>query len=162
MAIATRVRDFMAEHGLRYDVLSHPHSHCSSQTAQYAHVPGDSLAKCVVLEDDHGYLMAVLPSTRHVQLGMLGKALSGRVRLVGEDELGRLFADCEPGAIPPMGAAYGMRMVVDDSLAQQAEIYFEAGDHERVIQMSREDFMAMMEMERASTVHFGEHTWRHH
>lgn len=61
-----------------------------------------------------------------------------------------------------MGAAYGMRMVVDDSPAQQAEIYFEPGDHERVIQRSREDFMAMMEMERASTVHFGEHTWRHH
>jgi Ala-tRNA(Pro) deacylase len=162
MAIATSVRDFMAEHGLRYDVLSHPHSHNSSQTAQYAHVPGDALVKCVVLEDERGYLMAVLPTTRHVQFGMLAKALDGRARLVNEDELSRLFTDCEPGAIPPLGAVYGMRMVVDDSLAEQEEIYFEAGDHERVIQMSREDFLAMMAMEHAATAHFGAQVWRHH
>ncbi|THF62629.1 aminoacyl-tRNA deacylase [Pseudothauera rhizosphaerae] len=162
MAIASPVQEFMAEHGLRYDVLSHPHSHSSSETAQMAHVPGSCLAKCVVLEDDRGYLMAVLPATRHVQIGMLSKALSAQVRLAGEEELGRLFADCEPGAIPPMGAIYGMRMVMDDSLIEQPEIYFEAGDHERVIQMSRDDFLAMMDMENARHVHFGERTWYRH
>ncbi len=162
MAIASRVQEFMAEHGLRYDVLSHPHSHSSMETAQLAHVPGACLAKSVILEDDQGYLMAVLPSTRHVQLGRLSRELNCQLRLATEDELARLFADCEPGAIPPMGAVYGMRVVMDESLAEHPEIYFEAGDHERVIQMSREDFLTMMDMEQASHVRFGEHTWRHH
>lgn len=162
MAIASTVRDYMDQHGLQYEVLSHPHSHNSMETAQLAHVPGACLAKSVVLEDDKGFLMAVLPSTHHVQLGWLGKELHSPLRLASEDEVGRLFGDCEPGAVPPLGTAYGMRMVLDDRLADHTEIYFEAGDHERLIQMSRETFMTMMDMEQASHVRFGEHNWRQH
>lgn len=162
MAIASRVRDYLDGHALQYDVLNHPHSHNSMETAQFAHIPGNCLAKSVVLEDDDGFLMAVLPSTYRVQLGRLSKALERRLRLATEHELGTLFSDCEPGAVPPLGATYGMRMVMDDTLTESPEIYFEAGDHERVIQVSRETFMAMMEMENANCVHFGEHNWRHH
>lgn len=159
MAIASKVQEYMSEHGLRYDVLTHPHSHSSMETAQLARVPGNCLAKSVVLEDDDGYLMAVLPSTHHVHLDWLGKEMNRQLRFVSEDEISTLFDDCEPGAIPPLGAAYGMRMVMDDSLADQDEIYFEAGDHEKLIQMSRADFMAMME--NAQHAHFSEHHWRH-
>lgn len=162
MAIATRLQGFMEAHGLRYDVLTHPRSHCSMETAQLAHVPGASLAKSVVLEDDLGYLMAVLPSDRRVRLGSLGEVMQRPVRLVTEDSLRRIFMDCEPGAVPPMGAAYGMRVVMDDSLADNSEIYFEAGDHEHVIQMSREDFLAMMDMEHATHYRFGERPWHRH
>jgi Ala-tRNA(Pro) deacylase len=159
MAIASKVQEYMSEHGLRYDVLTHPHSHHSMETAQLARVPGNCLAKSVVLEDDDGLLMAVLPSTHHVHLGWLSKAMNRPLRLASEDELSTLFADCEPGAIPPLGAAYGMRMVMDDSLAEQPEIYFEAGDHEKLIQMSRDDFMGMMQD--ARHVRFSEHHWHH-
>jgi len=159
MAIAAKVQDYMSEHGLRYDVLSHPHSHNSMETAQLARVPGNCLAKSVVLEDADGYVMAVLPSTQHVQLGWLSKAMNCDLRLASEDEFAAIFEDCEPGAIPPLGSVYGMRTVLDESLAEQPEIYFEAGDHEKLIQMSREDFMRMMEP--AQHVRFGEHYWRH-
>ncbi len=159
MAIASKVQEYMSEHGLRYDVLTHPHSYSSMETAQLARVPGNCLAKSVVLEDEDGYLMAVLPSTHHVHLGWLGKEMNRPLRFVGEDEISTLFEDCEPGAIPPLGEAYGLRMVMDDSLADQDEIYFEAGDHEKLIQMSRVDFLAMMET--AQHLHFSEHHWRH-
>jgi len=159
MAIASTVRDYMTEHGLRYDVLTHPHSHNSMETAQLAHVPGSCLAKSVILGADEGFVMAVLPSTHHVQLGRLSRQLNTTLRLATEEEVAQLFADCELGAIPPLGAAYGMRTVMDDSLADQQEIYFEAGDHEKLIQMDRDDFLAMME--EASHARFGEHIWRH-
>jgi Ala-tRNA(Pro) deacylase len=159
MAIASTVRDYMTEHGLRYDVLTHPHSHNSMETAQLAHVPGSCLAKSVILGAEEGFVMAVLPSTHHVQLGRLSRQLNTTLRLATEEEVAQLFADCELGAIPPLGAAYGMRTVMDDSLADQQEIYFEAGDHEKLIQMDRDDFLAMME--EASHARFGEHIWRH-
>jgi Ala-tRNA(Pro) deacylase len=160
MAIASKVHDYIAQYSLRYDVLTHPHSHNSMETAQLAHIPGKCLAKSVVLESDSGFLMAVLPSTHHVQLGKLGKTLNCRLRLATEDELAKLFDDCELGAIPPLGAAYGMRMVVDDSLTDAPEIYFEAGDHENLIQMGREDFIAMMK--HADHMRFGAHHRHHH
>lgn len=159
MAIAARIMEYMAEHGLKYDVLTHPHSHNSMDTAHLARVPPDSIAKSVVLADEDGYLMAVLPSTQHVQLGWLSKELNCRLRLVDEGELADLFVDCEPGAVPPVGAAYGMRTVFDESLSDQQEIYFEAGDHEKLIQMSRDDFLSMMAG--SSHARFGEKRWHH-
>jgi Ala-tRNA(Pro) deacylase len=159
MAIATKVEQYIEERGLNYDVLTHPHSHNSMETARLARVPASSLAKSVVLLDDQGYLMAVLPSTQHVHLGWLSKAMDRPLRLATESELAELFADCEPGAIPPLGSLYGLPVVMDDSLMEQDEIYFEAGDHEKVIEMGRDDFLRMMS--EARHVHFGEHYWRH-
>lgn len=161
MAIPSKVHEFMMEHGLRYDVLTHPHSQNSMDTAHLARIPTNSFAKSVVLEDDHGYLMAVLPSSQHVQLGILSKAMHRELRLASEPELSTLFADCEAGAVPPLGAAYGMRMIVEESLADQDEIYFESGDHEKIFQMSRGDFMTMMEMENAQRMHFSGRQWHH-
>ena len=144
MAIAYKLENYMVQHGIKYDVVTHEHSHNSMETAQLAHVPGDRLAKSVILEDDDGFVMAILPSTCHIKLGRLSRELNRKLRLATEKELPTLFGDCELGAIPPVGLAYGMTTVIDDSLADQPEIYFEAGDHEKLIRMDREDFMALM------------------
>jgi Ala-tRNA(Pro) deacylase len=145
MAIAHTVESYITQRGVRYDVISHAHSHNSAETAQLAHVPGDRLAKSVILEDDDGFVMAVLPSTCHIRLGRLSRDLNRRLRLATEKELPDLFADCELGAIPPVGLAYGMSTIVDDGIADQPEIYFEAGDHEQLIRMNREDFGTLMD-----------------
>ena len=145
MAIAHLVENYMVQHGVTYDVVTHAHSRSSMETAQLAHVPGDRLAKSVVLEDDEGFVMAVLPSTCHIRLGRLSKELNRKLRLATENELPTLFGDCELGAIPPVGLAYGMTTVIDDSLADQPEIFFEAGDHEKLIRMKREEFMVLMD-----------------
>ena len=110
-----------------------------------AHVPGHQLAKSVVLEDDEGFVMAVLPSTCHVRLGVLSRELNRPLRLATEAQLRDLFADCETGAIPPVGLAYGIPTIVDERLAQVPQVYFEAGDHEQLIRMDREQFTALME-----------------
>src|SRR5215471_16323370 len=140
MAIAHKVQDYLSKHGMKYEVVAHPHSQSSMETAQMAHVPGGRLAKSVILEDDDGYVMAVLPSSCHIQLGRLSKELNRNLRLATEKELPAMFADCEVGAVPPVGLAYGMRTVIDESLAEEPEIFFEAGDHEHLIHMQREAF----------------------
>jgi Ala-tRNA(Pro) deacylase len=145
MATAGRVEDYMSRQGVRYDVLMHPHSHNSMETAEFAHVPGDRLAKSVILEDDDGYLMAVLPSTHHIRLGKLSRELNRNLRLATENELTALFSDCEKGAVPPIGLAYGMTTIVDDSLAEQPEVFCEAGDHQTLLRVQRDAFMALME-----------------
>ncbi len=144
MAIASTVSGYLAEHDVAYDVLTHPHTATSGETAEASHVPGTCLAKSVILEDDLGYLMAVLPSNRQVNLGELHRQLNRNLGLATESELGRLFRDCEPGALPAMGPAYGMETIVDDLLAEQPEIYFEAGDHEQLIHVSAEVFEVLM------------------
>lgn len=144
MSIASRVSDYLVEQDADFDVLNHPHSSTSMESAQLAHVPGDRIAKSVVLEDDRGYLLAVLPASCKVDLGELHRQTNRNLGLASEYEIGALFDDCEPGAVPPFGGVYEMETIVDDSLAEQSDIYFEAGDHERLIHVSAETFETLL------------------
>lgn len=145
MSIAYRVENYLIEHDVPYDVVAHPHTATSLETAEMAHVPGDRIAKTVVLEDDQGYLMAVVPASCRIDLGELHRQMNRNLGLATEPELNSLFDDCELGAVPPVGLAYGIETIVDDSLAEQSEIYFEAGDHECLIRVSGEGFDSIME-----------------
>ncbi|MFQ5994752.1 MAG: aminoacyl-tRNA deacylase [Acidiferrobacterales bacterium] len=144
MAISPVLKDYLSKHHVSYSIIPHRRTLSSMKTAAAAHVPGDCLAKCVVLEDEDGFMMAVLPATHRIDLGALHHYLRRYLGLATENELGGLFQDCELGAIPPVGAAYGMETVVDESLTAQSEIYFESGDHEELIRVSGEQFQELM------------------
>ena len=144
MSIATSVERRLNQMGVKYDVIWHHHTSSSTYTAQAAHVPGEQLAKCVMLEDDRGYVMAVLPAARKVDLGALHRRLGRELGLATEREFARLFADCEPGAIPPLGDAYGIDTIVDGSLVGKQDIYFESGDHCALVHVSGADFLRLM------------------
>lgn len=155
MAIAMTVSDYLADHDVAYDVLSHSHTVSSSGSAQASHIPGARVAKSVVLEDENGYLMVVVPSDRQVNLGELHRQMNRSLGLATEGELGALFSDCEVGALPAIGPAYGIETLVDDALAEQADIYFEAGDHEQLIHVSAEGFNALL----GDDVHHGQFSY---
>jgi Ala-tRNA(Pro) deacylase len=114
------------------------------RTAEVAHVPGVQLAKSVLLEDEQGYLMAVIPSTHRLDLGKLHHQLNRMVGLAVEREVTELFRDCDPGAIPALGTAYHVEAIIDDELLQQPDVYFEAGDHEALVHVSGRTFGNMM------------------
>ncbi|AKJ68061.1 prolyl-tRNA synthetase [Pandoraea thiooxydans] len=152
MSIATTLEDCLRKKGSEYDVVQHRHTHNSAETAEAAHIPGDRLAKTVLLEDERGYVAAVLPATHRLQLAKLWAQTGRRLVLARETDLPALFKDCDVGAIPPVCAAYGLPTYVDQSLAGQADVYFEAGDHEALIHMRTQQFMDLMEQ--AETARF--------
>ena len=144
MSIASTVSNYLAEHDVPYDILAHPHTTSSTESAQASHIPTSRLAKTVVLEDGRGYLAVVVPSNKRVDLGELHRVFNRDLGLATESELGGLFADCEIGALPAVGPAYGLETVVDDTIVEQPDIYFEAGDHEQLIHVSAEVFRILM------------------
>ena len=114
-------------------------------SASAAHVPGTYVAKPVILEDEDGYLMAVIPANQHVKIRELNQTLNRNMGLATEWELQKLFSDCEVGAIPPIGQAYGITTVIDDSLLQCPDVYFEAGDHEELVHIKGSSFRKLMQ-----------------
>jgi Ala-tRNA(Pro) deacylase len=144
MTIAASVQQCLAREGVDYDVIAHERTRDSNHSAQAAHIPGDRLAKCVMLADDNGYLMAVVPSTHKVDLGAMHRRLNRELGLATDRELVELFKDCEPGALPPLGLAYGINAILDESLVDAPDIYFEAGDHRALVHMSGRDFLKLM------------------
>lgn len=144
MGVAMTLREFLDDNHVAYDVIAHKETGCSSMTARVSHVPGEGLAKGVVLKWDEGFLLAVLPTTRHVDLESVGQIVSGPVTLATEDEASRLFPDCDEGAVPALAAAYGVPAVIDEELCDRADIYFEGGDHRSLVHISGEHFDRLM------------------
>ena len=144
MALAHTVREYLDSKGVKFKLLTHAHTPSSMRTAEAAHIPGSQLAKSVVLEDDKGYVIAVIPATHRLEIKRVSEQLQRRLALATEDELDDLFFDCEPGAVPAVGEAYGIKTVYDDSLSPHADIYFEAGDHTDVVHISGRDFGKLM------------------
>ena len=145
MAIAKTVKCFLDSHHLSYEVLQHPHTSSSAQTADAAYIWEDQLAKSVLLEDEHGYVMAVLPASHRVDLEKLPRKMHRELELATEAELGEIFRDCEIGAVPPLGAAYGIPVVYDDHLGRLGSVYFEGGDHEDLVYMGGAEFLSLFE-----------------
>jgi Ala-tRNA(Pro) deacylase len=145
MAIARRLRWYLDATGVAYDVLSHAHSRSSLETARQAGVPADRLAKAVLLEDERGYVMAVVPASHRVDLARLNEQLHRELELARERELADLFHDCEQGALPALGTPYRVPTVYDEVLEAASDVYLEAGDHEDVVRLRGGDFLRLLE-----------------
>jgi Ala-tRNA(Pro) deacylase len=144
MAIAKTVKDFLAQKSVDYDMVSHPHTGSSHESAEASHVNEDHIAKAVIVKDESGYAMVVVPASNWVEIKHLRNELDRDFKLVEENELAKLFPDCEPGAIPPLGSAYQVETFLDEELTTLANVYFEAGDHENLVHISGDNFKKLL------------------
>lgn len=144
MAIATTLKSFLEDHHVDYDMVKHHHSTSSLESAHSAQVPSHQLAKAVVLEDESGYIVSVLPSNNRLDLDWVNECLGRTLEIAHEHELQHLFRDCDLGAVPALSNAYGLDVIWDEQLTNASEIYFEAGDHENLVHMHGDDFCKLM------------------
>jgi len=145
MAIAITLKSYLDSHDVEYDTVEHPHTESAVDSAKSAHVPAHQMAKAVVLEDNEGYIVSVLPSNNRLNLGWVNEELQRELKLATEPELKELFKDCETGAVPALSNAYGLQVIWDDQLKYASDIYIEAGDHEHLIHLKGRDFKQLMD-----------------
>ena len=116
MGIALTLQEYLDDHHVPYDVMMHKRTNCAFDTARATHVPGERLAKAVVLTREGGFVIAVVPATARVRLDVIERMLHCHVQLANEDEISELFPDCELGAVPPIPEAYAVDAFVDEGL----------------------------------------------
>src|SRR5262245_49707423 len=145
MAVVASIARLLDLRRVDYRVIHHLHTACSSETAQAAHVSGERVAKGVLLKDGGGYCLAVIPATHELQLDVLNDWLERSLHLANEDDLLQAFPDCELGAVPALGKAYGIETLVDEQLLEQPELYFEAGEHRELVCVSARAFERLMD-----------------
>ena len=96
MTVSPTLQKYL-DQSVTYDLIPHAPTLSSTRTAEACHVPGEALAKAVVLRRDGGYMMAVLPASHHLHLSALKRHLGHKVDLASEEEIERLFDDCDAG-----------------------------------------------------------------
>ena len=141
----TRLREFLDSHNIKYQVILHSRAYTAQGIAGLAHIPGQELAKTVMIRLDDNLAMAVLPASAHVDVTAI-KAIAGveNARLATELEFKDRFPECETGAMPPFGNLYGMAVFVDEELAKDEEIAFNAGSHTELVRMAFHDFVHLV------------------
>ncbi len=151
---STKLKDYLDQENIRYTTIKHSTAYTAQEVAQLAHIPGDEMAKTVIVKIDDKQAMVVLPATEHIDLEILGGALGAKnVCLATEAEFMPQFSDCEIGAMPPFGNLYHMDVYVEEALSQDEMIAFNACSHNELIEMSYVDFarLAKPEVFRIST-----------
>jgi Ala-tRNA(Pro) deacylase len=150
-----KLDELLSSHHIPFERLHHRPVYTANRVAQALHVPGREMAKTVLLRTGRGYMLAVLPATHRVDLERVRQDLGDeKVEMASEEEMDRLFPDCERGAMPPFGSLYHLSTLVDESLTKDELIVFEAHNHEDAIRMSYRDYESL---EHPRMGHFAEH-----
>lgn len=136
MSIPQQIKKYLDEHNVRYEHISHTPVYTAQEVAEALHASGKAVAKTVILSDDLGFVMAVVPATHRVCLESL-RTMSGRrgLDIATELEFQGLFPNCETGAMAPFGNLYELPVFVHASLREDESITFNAGTHEDAIRM---------------------------
>jgi Ala-tRNA(Pro) deacylase len=141
----SKLREFLDQHNTKYLVISHSVAYTAQGVAALTHIPGQELAKTVMVQVDGRLAMAVVPASYRVDLFRLKRHLrADSVELASEAEFRDRFPDCETGAMPPFGNLYGMDVFADESLAADKEIAFNAGSHRELVRMNFADFRTLV------------------
>lgn len=128
-----RMERFLDQHLIPFDIIAHPHTQTSAETARAAGIAPSRVAKGVLLDGVDCQMVAMIPANREIHLGRLGLHHDMEFSLAEEASVSQLFSECEPGVVPGLPNAWGVAVVWDDNLMAQPDIYLEAGDHERLL-----------------------------
>lgn len=158
MSLSLKIKDYLESNHVGYQQLEHEPAFTASEIADVQHLPGRIVVKSVIVSADGKFVMCVLPAIHRIDFGKLKDILiANDVHLAEESEVSALFPDCEVGAEPPFGEAYGLKVYADKILEENEEIAFNAGTHTDMLRIKYRDFVRLVRPEIAN---FGVHVAR--
>jgi Ala-tRNA(Pro) deacylase len=145
MTIATTVGDALEFEGIDFRILRKSPTAASVDGLRKAGVEPEGCVRALLLKDAYGYLLTVTAATRVLDIERLRSELHRELVPAGEDDLDELFCDCEAGSVPPIGPWYRIPTVVDSSLRDQTNIFFDAGESSSLVQVTEKSFEKLLE-----------------
>jgi Ala-tRNA(Pro) deacylase len=90
-------------------------------------------------------VMLDLPASYRIDTKKLKRVLqSKRIGIAKEKDFEELFPDCEVGAMPPFGNLYNLEVWVDQVLAADEFIVFQAGTHVETLKIKYDDYARLV------------------
>lgn len=141
MAKITDLLRYLQSNKVEFQVTEHDPAFSAHDVAAVAHLHENEMAKTILIRIDDHYWMAVLRADQRINPQMIRRVFGAKhVQIAHEEDLGRLFPDCQIGAMPPFGNLYGLPVLLEECLAEDEEIVFNACTHTKSIRMKFKDF----------------------
>jgi Ala-tRNA(Pro) deacylase len=139
--LTPRLQKFLDENHVNFRSIPHTAAYTAQEIAALSHISGKELVKTVIIKVDGKLAMFIEPANHKLNLKALEKMLGAKkIELATESEFAEWFPECELGAMPPFGNLYNMNVFMEDSLAEDEKIAFNAGSHEDLVEMAFKDF----------------------
>jgi Ala-tRNA(Pro) deacylase len=145
MAKLDDVIAYLKHNNVQYEVIEHAPAFSAHEVAVVSHVPEKDLAKTLIVNADGKFYMAVIPADHRLDDHLMhGVLKANHVHLATEEDLQKIFPDCEIGAMPPFGNLYALPVYVDKTLAADDIIVFNACSHTKSIRLKMYEFLRLV------------------
>ncbi len=146
-----KLKEFLDDNGIKFVSIQHSAAYTAQEVAALAHIPGELMAKTVMVKIDGKMAMAVVPASHQIDFDRLREVAGAEsVELASEDEFKDYFPACDVGAMPPFGNLYDMPVYCSNALSEDLEIAFSAGSHSELIRLAYADYEQLVQPEIAS------------
>ena len=144
----TQLIEHLDAHGARYRLIDHAPE---GRTEIVSPMRGDALrqaAKCIVMMVKIGkkvtkYVLGVVPGDARIDLNAVKALLGGTYISFASSEIAEKLAGSVAGTILPFSFHDDLELVVDPSLLENDEIYFNAARLDRSMALNTSDYVAL-------------------
>lgn len=144
VASTRSLTDVLEAHDVAYELIPHRRTLSAAAEARAIGVDPEAVAKTIVLATGDGFLRAVLPASKRIDLRKVQQVLDDRhVNLASEEVLVGAYPDFELGAVPPIGGPGPDPVLVDECLRNTTSVVFEAGTHEQSVRVKTADLVTV-------------------
>lgn len=124
----------------KYTTIQHDRTVSLDDAAKESGLESDYFIRAVILGDEQGLVMAIMPANQLLDFSALCRILERDLEPVQGEALRKIFRDCEPGSYPPLPKVYELEAIIDDAVFEMPKVIFEPGIHEVLIEMTQSDF----------------------
>lgn len=150
-----KIKDLLDQHSVNYKCFEHTAVRTSEEAAairpEYTIAQG---AKALIVrikkkgipsDAAKQFVQVVVPGDARFNPSKTRSVLQAKdIRFATEAEVAEITDGVEPGGVPPFGVLWGMPVYVEETLLQNDEIIYNAGDRRYSIAMSPTDYMEVV------------------
>jgi HD-like signal output (HDOD) protein/prolyl-tRNA editing enzyme YbaK/EbsC (Cys-tRNA(Pro) deacylase) len=140
MSLSNPVTTYLHRNDVEFKTIEHEPVDSLQQAVLQAGIRPEMVARAVLLGDEQGVLLAVLPLANAINFAQLFELLQRQLEPVERGAAHHVFQGCELGTVPPLAIPFGIQAVIDESLLEQEIVYMEPGSKSVLLRLNGEFF----------------------
>ncbi|MCG8518230.1 MAG: HDOD domain-containing protein [Pseudomonadales bacterium] len=137
MALAPRLQQYLTRKGIAFeDIALEPMANLDAAVIASGEAQGNILQATLMI-DLQGVVMVVHPFDTALDEELMTELTGRRLQPLSSQQADRLFSDCDPGFHPPVGAAYGLTVLVDQDVLTLEHALLSSGTDRSLVRLDR-------------------------
>jgi len=136
VALAVRLERFLDQQGIAYKERAIGRVPSLDAAVAALGQSRETVIRATLLIDISGIVMVVHRYDSALDAEALRKMTGRHLQPLTAHQTMRLFSDCDPGFIPPIGNAYDLSVLLDDDIARAEQVLFSSGTDHSLVEMN--------------------------